>query len=990
LPDQVTDRDGVGEVEEGVDQFLPPLVAALQPGEGERVSQGGFGGRRLQWAAAAAHDWLSRLPRCGEVMAEQPTTSLAAGAAPERDVLVATKFHVPRAGFVPRPRLLARVAEGIGRGLTVVSTPAGFGKTTMLGDWARRSRKPAAWLSLDAGDNDPARFWRYVAAALGRVRPGIDAPVMALLRGPQRPPLEAVATAVINELVSVPGEVALVLDDYHVIEAPPVHDGVAFLLDRLPAGLRLVLSSRADPPLPLARLRAHGQLAELRAADLRFTLAETAAFVREATGLDLPAASVAALQQRTEGWAAGVQLAALSLRGHADPAGFIATFAGSNRYVLDYLTEEVLAGQPGQFLRFLLETSVLDRLCGPLCDAVTGRTGSQEMLEELERANLFVVPLDEVRRWWRYHHLFAGLLRARLASEQPGRVPELHRAAAAWHQEHGLADDAIRHAMAAGETGWAARLAERHVETLYRRGEVATLDRWLSALPAESVRARPRLCLAQAGVAIWGGRLEEVEPLVASAERAFAATGDEPPEPWVGRALSVLANVPAGIAFLRAWLASLRGDPARAVDCARQALAHLGEEDGLVRFGIAWHLAVADWQRGRLAQAEHALAELAAERRAAGEGFLAMRVCYDLGQVQRAQGRLGAALHTYQQELQAAGEAGQQPPFAGIAHVGVAEVLYERNELAAAHDHAAQGVALCRQLAHIQPLATGLALLARIRRAQGDAAGAREAIGQAGRVGLSPQVAPLFNPVPAWRARLLLASGEAAAAARWASQRGLGADDEPAYPREREYLALARVLLAERAPGRALGLLDRLHAQAAAQQRTGSLIEVGALRALALANDGDLAAASACLAEALALAAPQDYIRVFADEGTPMARLLGGLAAAQRTGRVVFPAAVPQRYLERLARAFRPTPAAGAAPPAPGGTEMDGLGGPLSGRELEVLRLLAAGRSNQQIADELVVSLATVKKHVGHILGKLAAANRTQAVARARILRLVR
>src|SRR5215831_7160401 len=306
-------------------------------------------------------------------MAEPRAITPPRGAAPERDVLVATKFHVPRAGFVPRPRLLARLAQGMERGLTVVCTPAGFGKTTLLGDWARRSRRPAAWLSLDAGDNDPARFWRYVAAALDRARPGTCAPLAALLRGPQRPPLEAFVTALINELMNLPGEgeVALLLDDYHLIEAPPVHDSVTFLLDRLPPGLRLVLASRADPPLPLARLRARGQLAELRAADLRFTLEETAAFLREATGRDLPTLLVATLQD---------------------------------------LTEEVLARQPEDVVCFLMETSVLDRLCGPLCDAVTGRTGSQALLETLERANLFMVPLDDERRWWRYHHLFAGLL----------------------------------------------------------------------------------------------------------------------------------------------------------------------------------------------------------------------------------------------------------------------------------------------------------------------------------------------------------------------------------------------------------------------------------------------------------------------------------------------------------------------------------------------------------------------------------------------------
>src|SRR5215831_8755966 len=483
------------------------------------------------------------------LMAEPRAITPPRGAAPEWDVLVATKFHVPRAGFVPRPRLLARLAQGVDRGLTVVCTPAGFGKTTLLGDWARRSRRPAAWLSLDAGDNDPARFWRYLAAALERARPGTCAPLAALLRGPQQPPLEAVVTALINELMAGEREVTLLLDDYHLIEAPPVHDSVTFLLDRLPPGLRLVLASRADPPLPLARLRARGQLAELRAADLRFTLEETAAFLREATGRDLPTLLVATLQDLTEGWAAGVQLAALSLQGHSDPAGFVATFAGSNRYVLDYLTEEVLARQPEDVVRFLMETSVLDRLCGPLCDAVTGRTGSQARLEALERANLFLVPLDDERRWWRYHHLFAGLLRTRLASEQPGRVPELHRRAAAWHEEHGSADEAVQQALAAGEADWAARLVERHVEGLLRRSEGATVRRWLSALPAASVRARARLCLAQTITAVVGGQLEAVEPLLADAERAFAATGDEPHQPSTRRAMSVLANVPASIAF---------------------------------------------------------------------------------------------------------------------------------------------------------------------------------------------------------------------------------------------------------------------------------------------------------------------------------------------------------------------------------------------------------------------------------------------------------
>jgi LuxR family transcriptional regulator, maltose regulon positive regulatory protein len=924
-------------------------------------------------------------------MAEPPTTSPAEDAAPDRDVLLVTKFHVPPAGFVPRPRLLARLAQGIGRGLTVVCTPAGFGKTTLLGDWARRSRRPAAWLSLDAGDNDPARFWRYVAAALERVRPGVGEQVDVLLRGSEPPPLEAVATAVINELTSLPTEgITLVVDDYHLIETPTVHASVGFLVERLPPGLRLVLAGRADPPLPLARLRARGQLTELRADDLRFTLAETAAFLREATGLDLPAASVASLQDRTEGWAAGVQLAALSLQGHADPAGFVASFAGSHRYVLDYLTEEVLARQPEETVRFLLETSVLARLSGPLCEAVTGRRDGQQMLEQIERANLFLLPLDEVRGWWRYHHLFADLLRARLEQTRPDRVPGLHRAAAAWHEAHGFADDAVRHAVAAGEIAWAARLVERHVESLLRRSEGATLGRWLAALPAESVGSRVRLCLAQAVAAVVAGQLEAVEPLLAAAEHAMAAGGGEPHEPSVGRALSVLANVPASIAFLRAELARFRGDAERAVAFDQQALQQLGEGDWLLRSQVHWNLAGADWLRGRLAQAEHALAEVVAERRAAGEGFMAMLVGYDLGQVQRAQGRLSAALASYQRWLEPAGQAGRLPPHAGMAHVGVAEVLYERDQLDSAHQHASQAVALCRQLAYTQPLASGLGILARIRQAHGDAAGALEAIDQAQRIKLSPQVIALLNPVPVWRARLWLARGEVADAARWVDERGLRVTDEPSYPREGEYLVLARVLLARQEPDQALELLARLHAQAEAQRRTGSIIELRALQALALAAQRNQAAALTALAEALALAAPEGHVRVFVDEGAAMAHLLGRLAAAQRTGQVTPPTTVPPGYLDRLARSFQPGTARSGAGRSHQLAGVAGLVEPLSDRELQVLGLLAAGRSNQQIAEELVVVVDTVKKHVGHILDKLGAANRTQAVARARVLGLLR
>src|SRR5216684_80624 len=680
-----------------------------------------------------------------------PSVAAPAGVAMSgQDVLLATKLHVPRPqpGFVPRRRLVEALGEGLARGRVLICAPAGSGKTALLADWARSGR-PVAWLGLDGGDSDPARFWRYAVAALDRARPGLARRV-----GPLPPrSFEGLVTALINELAADPGpdEVVLVLDDYHLVDSGPVHESVAFLLENLPPGLRVVVSGRADPPLPLARLRARGQLAELRTADLRFTPEEAAALLGKTAGPGLPGTAVAALAARTEGWAAGLQLAGLSLRGHADPAGFVAAFSGSHRFVLDYLADEVLDGQPGQVRAFLLETSVLERLSGELCDAVTGRAGSQAMLQDIERAGLFLVPLDEVRGWWRNHHLFADLLRARLQAEQPGRVQALHRAAAAWCDEHDLADDAVRHALAAGDAAWAARLVERHVETLLGRSEGATLRRWLSALPAESVRDRPRLCLAQAYGAAMGFQLEALEALLDDAERAFAVSGDEPYEDPAGRPASVLANVPAGIAFLRASLARLRGDAALAAGYNRQALAHLGEDDWFMRSFVHWNRAVTDWLDGRLEPAERGLAEVLTERRAVGTfiaGFLPMRVWYDLGEVQRAQGHLDAALATYRQALDTFGES-SQTALTGPAHVGLAQVLYERNELTAALDHATSGVTLCRQLAFTPALATGLAVVARIRHAQGDAAGALEAMGeagQAGQAGLSPQVITLFNP----------------------------------------------------------------------------------------------------------------------------------------------------------------------------------------------------------------------------------------------------
>src|SRR5215216_3315752 len=685
-------------------------------------------------------------------MAEPPATTPPKVVASQQDVLLATKLHMPRPqpGTVPRPRLVDRLDEALARGLVLVCAPAGFGKTSLLADWAHRSPLPVAWLSLDEGDNDPARFWRHVVAALDRTRPGLADRLVPLLGPPAPASFEGLVTALINQLADQPdGEALLVLDDYHLIEARPIHASVGFLLEHRPPGLHLVLTSRADPPLALARLRARGQLAELRAGDLRFTAEEAAALLREAVGPDLPLRqeSVAALTERTEGWVAGLQLAGLSLRGQADLGGFLASFSGSHRYVLDFLAEEVLDRQPAEIRGFLLETSALERLSGDLCDAVCGRTDSQALLEQVERANLFLVRLDEVRGWWRYHHLFADLLRARLQQEQPERVPELHASAAAWSEQHGLVDDAVRHALAAGDAVWAARLIEGHFDAMLWRSEDVTFRRWLEALPAELVRSRPRLCLAQAHGALLSGRLEAVEPHLADAERASAAVAEEPYEPSAGRAVSLLANVPAAIALERALRARLYGDAERTAEFGRQALTHMTDADHTLRHFARYSLAVADWLRGRLAEAEQALAGLVAEQLPAGARYLA-QLHHDLGQVQRARGHLGAALRTYERALGIASQAGHPLPPAGIAHVDMAEVLYERGELEAALNHATLGVTLSRQLGWARQLGAGLAVLAWIRQAQGDRAGALEAVREAERVPLSPSLVGLLNPLP--------------------------------------------------------------------------------------------------------------------------------------------------------------------------------------------------------------------------------------------------
>ena len=809
--------------------------------------------------------------------------------------LLETKLHVPRwrRGLVARPRLSERLSRGAESALTLVSAPAGFGKTTLLAEWlaaAPADGRSVAWLSLDQRDNDPALFWTYLVAALKTAAPGVGAGALSLLQPPQ-PPGEAGLVALLNDLDAISNDVVLVLDDYHVIDARDVQDGMAFLLEHLPPQIHLVIGSRADPALPLARLRGRGELVEIRAADLRFTPGEAAAYLNEAMGLALTAADVAALEGRTEGWIAALQLAALSLQGREDVAAFIAGFAGDDRYIVDFLAEEVLQRQPEHVQQFLLQTSILDRLSGPLCDAVTGQDGGKAMLAALERGNLFLVPLDDRRRWYRYHQLFADVLHARLLDEQPEEVPDLHRRASAWYQQNGEPSEAIRHALAARDFERAADLVELAIPAMRRSRQEAAVRGWLELLPDEVVRVRPVLSVGFAGTLLAGGEFEGVEGRLRDAERWLdTATGigqgtQAPPAEMVVVDDEEFRRLPAEIELYRAALALARGDGPGTVRHARRALDLSPADDHLGRASAAALMGLASWASGDLEAGHSGYAECMAGLRRAGHIADTFGCAIALADIRRAQGRLGEAMRTYEQALQRASEPGGAV-LRGTAdmYVGMSEVYRERGDLPAATQHLLRSQELGEHTGLPQNRYRWRVAMARIRQAEGDLGGALDLLNEAERL-YAGDFFPNVRPVPALRARVRVAQGEWGEALGWAREQGLSVDDDLSYLREFEHITLARVLLARYAAERAEAslheatrLLERLLRAAEEGARTGSVLEILVLQALARQARGDIPAALAALQRALTLAEPEGYVRIFADEGPPMASLLRAAA----------------------------------------------------------------------------------------------------------------
>ena len=900
--------------------------------------------------------------------------------------LLETKFYIPRSrrDLVPRTRLSERLDRGIASKLMLVSAPAGFGKTTLLTEWlaagpaAPAGERLVAWLSLDRGDNDPASFWTYVIAALRTVASGVGESALALLQAPRSPPIETVLTALLNDLGATAGDIVLVLDDYHIIDARDVQDGMAFLLDHLPAGLHVVIAGRADPALPLARLRARGELAEIRAAELRFTPDEAAAYLGEMMGLQLTAREVAALEGRTEGWIAALQLAALSMQGRDDVAGFIAGFAGDDRYVVDYLGEEVLQRQSERVQAFLLQTSILGRLSGLLCDAVTGQSGSKAMLEALDRENLFLVPLDDRRRWYRYHQLFADVLHARLLDEQPGNVPELHRRASVWYEQSGEPAEAISHALAARDFDRAADLVELAIPAMRRSRQEATVRGWLELLPDEVVRVRPVLSVHFAGELLARGELEGVEARLRDAERWLDTTAGLCQGPQAPATEMVVVDddefrrLPAGIEVYRAALAMARGDVPGTVRHARRTLELSPADEHLGRASAAGFLGLASWASGDLEAGYSAYAECMAGLRRAGYIADTFGCAIALADIRRTQGRLGEAMHTYEQALQRASQPGG-PVLRGTAdmYVGMSEVHRERDDLAAATQQLLRSQELGEHTGLPQNRYRWRVAMARIRQAEGDLAGALDLLDEAERVYVG-DFFPNVRPVPALQARVRAAQGEWGEALGWAREQGLSVEDDLSYLREFEHITLARVLLARYAAERAEAsmheatrLLERLLRAAEEGARTGSVLEILVLQALARQARGDIPAALAALQGALTVAEPEGYVRIFVDEGPPMASLL---RAAAKQG-------IAPSYVRRLLAAVSNTE--DSTPVSQGLIE------PLSERELDVLRLLGTDLDGPEIARELIVSLNTVRTHTKNIYTKLAVTNRRAAVRRA-------
>ncbi len=944
-------------------------------------------------ALTAVADALSAGSHVGDVHVHRETRSVTSDHPPVPQsanvgqtalprLLLATKLHVPRASarLVTRPHIFHRLQRGMERPLTLISAPAGFGKTTSLCAWIHQAGLRAAWVSLDADDNDATQFWTYVLTALNQTYQGIADAALAMIQAPNPPPLTAMVRTLLNAVTALFADVVLVLDDYQHIANEAIHASLAQLLEHPPAQLHLYLAARRDPPLPLARLRAYDQVNVVRADDLRFRLDEVADFFANVMQVELSAEDVTCLAERSDGWVASLQIAGLSLQDHPHPSQFVASFGGSHRHILAYLGDEVLAAQPPEIQSFLLQTAVLDHLCAPLCDAVTGRHDGRAMLARLEQANLFLVALDDEGRWYRYYHPFADLLRHRLHQEHADIIPTLHRRAARWLESQGWPLEAIEHDLAVPDVEQAARTMEQIVPEMHMRGEVRTILRLLDRLPEETLLASPRLCLYQIKSFFFFGHLDRVERRLADVEHRIAA---------MGHALSEdeRKTIVGEILLSKATLAAMYGNPAPAIAHAQAALETLPDSAPASRANVLLPLGIAHMLAGDFPNGDRTLADATRANLATGNTATALIALGIRSKVLEQQGRLHETAQLCRQIIQIAEtQGGVSQVLVGSGYIGLGMVLYEWNDLVEARLAIEKGIDLGRQWVNFQDLMMGYAVLALILQAQHQPGAAADAYAQADRAFQSltqehltiPWVPPFVAGVGA---RIALRQGRLDAAERWAQERDLRANTyQPQSERhfqEFEYLTLARILMAQGRRDEVRIILDRALPQAEVEGRMSSAVEIHLLCALLLQAEGSSVLALEALQTSLSLAMPEGFVRVYLDEGMPLRMLLIRLRERQPQGNAL------RQYATTLLAAFD----------RPSATALSVAGNaliePLSEREHEVLRLLSEGKSNQEIAQSLIVAVSTIKTHIHHLFAKLQATDRLQAVTRARELGLL-
>jgi LuxR family maltose regulon positive regulatory protein len=882
--------------------------------------------------------------------------------------LLRTKLLVPpvRPGArrVPRPRLFERLHAGSHCKLTLISAPAGFGKTTLLGEWIASDDGPerVAWLMLDGEDNDPALFWSYVSAALQTIIPSL---------GEYPLNIETAVPDLINAIIAAdPETFMLILDDFHAITMPQINDEMARLLDNTPPQMHLVLCGRADPPWSFARLRARGEMIELRAEELRFTPQEVSIFLNQVMGLTLSAESIAILDRRTEGWIAGLQLAAISMQGR-DANAFIRDLSGSHRYIMDFLVEEVLEQQPAEIRAFLLQTSILEHLSASLCDAALGRSDSERILSRLERSNLFLTRLDDERRWYRYHHLFSDLLRSRLDKVPDDQLVRIHHRASEWYLQNGRLTQAVSHLLAAGEIEQVARLVQGKAMALVEHGELKSLIRRLEVLPDDVYRSHPWLCIAFAWLLSYAGRVEGIERFLQQAEEGLDGA-----EEW-----AEAQSIRGRIAHLRGYIADLEGDVPLALQFSRQALEQIAEDDLSLRAYIWSDVGTALRKMGSLKDAAEAFDRALALGRAIGDSHIAVMVHGRLGTLHVWRGQLRRAEAACQDALsicrQHAERKGQPLPTAGYAHIQMSRVLYERNELDAAAHHARQGIELCQRWGQSDLRGFGTYHLARILFRQGDLDGLYETSQKHDQI--AGALPALFSASAAELELMYrLASGDLAGAYRFSQEQGMGATEELPLDQYHHRFTYIRLLNVMGKYDESLHLLARLLDIAKETGAWGYVLELWALQGPALEAKGERDRALSSLERALYLAEPEGYVSPFITTGAPIGGLLR--AAADRGIAVDY-------ALELLAAVNAASPEAGDAVllPVRSSLPVDTL----TEREVQVLHLLASELSTTKIAAELVISINTLRTHTKRIYGKLDVHSRLQAVAQARELGLL-